>query len=196
MNDTTSGDDRSMSEILASIRKIVTDEEETRKHEEAAPADTDDGVLVLSGDMRSVADEPLDLGVAATPVVAAAAAAEPDDALQPLDLAAARLTAAKSNAVAPEPPVAADNAPLEFQTPTNAAPEAPLAAPEAPLAAPPPPVDFAPRVGLSENDVAAIVRRVVREELQGPIGQQISRKMKHLIRDEIAKALADEEPLL
>ena len=53
-------------------------------------------------------------------------------------------------------------------------------------------VDFT-EPALSEEDIEDIVRRIVREELQGPIGQQISRKVKRLIRDEVQAALSEEE---
>lgn len=49
---------------------------------------------------------------------------------------------------------------------------------------------------MTEAEVEAIVRRIVREELQGPIGQQISRKVKRLIKDEIRKALYDDDSLI
>lgn len=145
-----------MSEILASIRKIVSDEEssrraadeERRKVEASAAAN----VLVLSGDMRTPAP-------AAAPVEALAEAA--GEAEETLDLSSAKqLTLGDPNA--------ARRAPVEF--------------PAAP--------------GLTEDDVEAIVRRVIREELQGPIGQQISRKVKSLIREEVGKAMGDGESLI
>ena len=40
------------------------------------------------------------------------------------------------------------------------------------------------------------MRRIVREELQGPIGQQISRKVKRMIKDEIRKALYEDDSLI
>lgn len=136
------GDDRSMGEILASIRKIVSDEESTRRVAEEgrreAEAGAGAGVFVLTGDMRAGAAH---------------------QAAPTLDLATAT--------------------PLKIGEPVEAAP-----------------VDFAEPAGLSEEEVEEIVRRVVREELQGPIGQQISRKVKALIRQEVAKALGEEESLI
>ena len=143
-----------MSEILASIRKIVSDEEssrraadeERRKVEASAAAN----VLVLSGDMRTSAPAPVETLTGA-----------PDEAEETLDLSSAKqLTLGDPNA--------ARRAPVEF--------------PAAP--------------GLTEDDVEAIVRRVIREELQGPIGQQISRKVKSLIREEVGKAMGDGESLI
>ncbi|MEX2520605.1 MAG: hypothetical protein WD969_14880 [Paracoccaceae bacterium] len=127
MVDKSEGDDRSMSEILASIRKIVTDEERARRDadrrdSEAAP---DDGVLELTPAMRAddvAGDAPLDLGDAATQV--------------------------------------------------------------------------APAADLSEAAIEAIVRRVIREELKGPIGVEISRKVKASIREEVKRALEEGEPLI
>ena len=131
-------DTRSMNEILASIRKIVTDEESNRESVAAErariQAETDAEVFVLTGEMRADAAAPLTLGA---------------------EQRIARVEEAKPEAV-----------------------------------------DFSGDTGLSEEDIEDIVRRVVREELQGPIGQQISRKVKRLIREEVAKALAEEESLL
>lgn len=137
------GDDRSMGEILASIRKIVSDEESTRRVAEdgrrEAEAGAQSGVFVLTGDMRTGA------APAAAPTLDLASEAKP-------------LTLGDPSAVEP--------------------------------------VDFATPSGLTEEEVEEIVRRVVREELQGPIGQQISRKVKALIRQEVAKALGEEESLI
>ena len=159
MADGKRDDDRSMGEILASIRKIVSDEETTRKAAEEGrrkdEASSGAGVLVLSGDMRAAG---------------AAAPAAP----------------------APDPESDAETAPLDLAT---AAKQVSLGDPAA-AAATQPKVDFTPPPGLSEADVEDIVRRVVREELQGPIGQQISRKVKALIRQEVAKAMGEEEPLI
>ncbi|MEM7269147.1 MAG: hypothetical protein AAF401_07830 [Pseudomonadota bacterium] len=139
MNDRPQGDDRSMSEILSSIRRIVTDEERTRREadEERSRREAEAGssVFVLTDTMRSDSDE--------------------DDHSATLELGAAQAVLPESN----EPKTTVD-----FSAPT-----------------------------LSEEDVEDIVRRVVREELQGPIGQQISRKVKRLIRDEVAAAMADED---
>ena len=131
-----------MGEILASIRKIVSDEESTRRmaEEERLKAERsgDAEVFVLTGDMRS---------------------AQPEAALR-LDAPAEPLTLGEPDAMRQAP------------------------------------VDFPPSAGLSADEVEDIVRRVVREELQGPIGQQISRKVKALIRQEVAKAIGEEEPLI
>ena len=161
MADGKRDDDRSMGEILASIRKIVSDEETTRKvaederrKEEVASGA---GVLVLSGDMRAAQAG----GGAAG---ASAADADASSAAAPLDLA-------------------------------SAAKQVSLGDPAAAQAAKPK-VDFEATPGLSEAEVEEIVRRVVREELQGPIGQQISRKVKALIAQEIAKAIGQDESLI
>ncbi|MEL7462470.1 MAG: hypothetical protein AAFN79_00265 [Pseudomonadota bacterium] len=147
-------DDRSMSEILASIRKIVSDEETTRREAEETRRRDEAGsggeVLVLSGDMRT------------------ARPASP-----------------------PVEPEAAEAAPLDL---SSAATQLSLGEPKA--AAAQPKVDFAPAPGLTASEVEEIVRRVVREELQGPIGQQISRKVKALIRHEVSKAIGEDESLI
>lgn len=125
MADKSEGDDRSMSEILASIRKIVTDEERARRDADQRAAAPEGDVLELTPEMRADpgADKsPLDLGVAATQV--------------------------------------------------------------------------APGASLSEQDVEEIVRRVIREELKGPIGVEISRKVKASIREEVRRALEEDEPLI
>ena len=140
MSESGQGDDRSMSEILSSIRRIVTDEERSRREadEERRRREGESGasVLVLT---NKVSDPP--------PV------AEPVDTSKTLELGAAM-------AVSSEPQAAS----VDFSEPA-----------------------------LSEEDIEDIVRRIVREELQGPIGQQISRKVKRLIRDEVHAALSEEE---
>lgn len=140
MSEANQGDDRSMSEILSSIRRIVTDEEKSRREadDERRRREGESGasVLVLSEAMRP-----------------AAPIAEPVDTTKTLELGAAL-------AVSTEPPAVS--------------------------------VDFT-ELALSEEDIEDIVRRIVREELQGPIGQQISRKVKRLIRDEVQAALSEEE---
>ena len=142
MSDTNQGDDRSMSEILSSIRRIVTDEERSRREadEERRRREADSGASVLV--LRDAKPKP------ASPV------AEPVDTSKTLELGAAHA----------------------------------VSAPAAPAAS----VDFT-EPALSEEDIEDIVRRIVREELQGPIGQQISRKVKRLIRDEVQAALSEEE---
>ena len=156
MSDGKRDDDRSMGEILASIRKIVSDEETTRKVAEDGrrrdEASSGAGVLVLSGDMRA---------------------------------SEAGLDNAAPSTVSPE-------APLDLGA---SAKQVTLGDPEAAEAARPK-VDFAPAPGLTEEEVEEIVRRVVREELQGPIGQQISRKVKALIVQEVAKAIGENESLI
>lgn len=71
-----------------------------------------------------------------------------------------------------------------------------------------PPVDAAavfPEAGLPEDDLAAlpvdeamlreIVRDVLREELQGPLGERITRNIRKLVRAEIARVMATEQLL-
>ena len=141
MSDVNESDDRSMSEILSSIRRIVTDEERSRREADderrRREGESGDSVLVLS-ESTNKASSPV-----ATPV----------DTSMTLELGAA-------HAVSNEQPA--------------------------------PSVDFTDP-GLSQDDIEDIVRRIVREELQGPIGQQISRKVKRLIRDEVHAALSEDE---
>ena len=141
MSDANQGDDRSMSEILSSIRRIVTDEERSRREadEERRRREGESGasVLVLSEAVKKP-----------SPI------AEPVDTSKTLELGAA-MAVANEAAAAPS---------VDFTEPA-----------------------------LSEEDIEDIVRRIVREELQGPIGQQISRKVKRLIRDEVQAALSEEE---
>lgn len=162
-------DGRSMSEILASIRRIVSDEERARREAErrreaaaggsaAAPADPP---LELSPAMRIVPPEAPRSAPFAAPLPAPLPAQAPadDDPDAPLDLGAAgRLVSAPPHAVYAPPPAAA-----------------------------------APSVA----EIEEIVRRVVREELKGPIGLEISRKVKASIREEVRRILdEDEEPLV
>ena len=132
-------DDRSMGEILASIRRIVTDEERARR--------AGDGV-------RSRSDDVLDL----TPAMRASTPGEPAEPRpegEPLDLGRA-----------------------------------------ARLVTPPPRPDFPPAPGLSVNEIEEIVRRVLREELKGPVGLEISRKVKASIREEVRRIMDEDEPLI
>ncbi|MEM8753763.1 MAG: hypothetical protein AAGF90_12370, partial [Pseudomonadota bacterium] len=82
MNDKTPGDDRSMNEILASIRKIVSDEETSRRVADDAPAGARD-VFVLTGDMRADGGPP-PLGAASGP--SPAPAKRPPAPPPPVDL--------------------------------------------------------------------------------------------------------------
>lgn len=165
MTEEKTGDDRSMSEILASIRKIVTDEEQTRRAAERQRGE-DEGegaapVLELTDAMR------------AQPVTDAAPEGGPD-----------------SCAPSPDP---------EYNTDSGAEPDdaAPLDLGReavrvfAPASAP---VERSSRP--DRDDIEAIVRRVVREELRGTVGLEISRKVKASIHEELRRALADDEPLI
>lgn len=184
-------DDRSMSEILASIRKIVTDEEESRRSaaDDRRRTETSTGaeVFVLTGEMRTeeaatpADDAPLDVGTAATP----AEPAEPE------------LTA---RSMLTEPPLELTpteraDAPLDLGTTTRIDIGSESAAVAASAAAAST-VDFPPAPALTEEEITLLIRKVLREELQGPVGQQISRKVKAMIHDEVAKALLEEESLL
>lgn len=126
-----SSDDRSMSEILASIRKIVTEEERARQKVERRKGEEEreEDILVLTEAMR----------VAAEPEEKTAGAFE---------LTRARMVS-------------------------------------------PAPLDL-----VREADIESIVRRVMREELKGPIGVEISRKVKAAIHKEVRRALEDDEPLI
>lgn len=95
--------------------------------------------------------------------------------------------------VTPEPVAEAAPEPVVIPTPVAAAPSAPVEdADEEGLLDD----EVLPDPLMTEAEVEAIVRRVVREELQGPIGQQISRKVKRLIKDEIRKALYEDDSLI
>lgn len=191
-------DERSMSEILSSIRRIVTDEEKTRREADEQrrdhEAESGASVFVLTDDMRSGDaapkpsvdfDEPLHLEPEAPFVL--------DD---PVDPAPAEEDAspdlAEDPVYAPEPVYPPD--PIYTSdpiTPDDVEPFDPLG--EDDDATPEQDVIGAPAFGLSEADVEEIVRRIVREELQGSVGQQITRKLKRVIRDEIARALDQED---
>lgn len=148
------GDDRSMGEILASIRRIVTDEERARASAEAQRRQSEEAgdVLVLGDHLRVIEG-----GAGATdePEPVAEALDDDDDDDAPLDLGRAGETLETGPAAVH----------VEFEQPA----------------------------GLTENEVEAIVRRIVREELKGPIGQQISRKVKGLVAEEVRRALEEAE---
>lgn len=120
MSEDVKRDDRSMSEILASIRKIVTDEERSRRDAEhrRAEAAGGDTIFELTPAMR-------------------------------VDSCA--ITKGEGAASLP---------------------------------------------GLGKAEVEDIVRRVIREELKGPVGIEISRKVKAVIHDEVRRALEENEPLI
>jgi hypothetical protein len=156
MTEDKTGDDRSMSEILASIRKIVTDEERTRRAAERGQGETERAApaLELTEAMRVEPAPPGGGPDHPSPEsdVDPERAAEPDDAA-PLDLGR-----------------------------------------EAVLVSAPVDADRSSRSDLAE--IEAIVRRVVREELRGPVGLEISRRVKASIHQEVRRALADDEPLI
>lgn len=56
----------------------------------------------------------------------------------------------------------------------------------------------APRVPAipSEAELEEMIRRVIREELRGSVGVEISRRVKSVIQDEVRRALAENEPLI
>lgn len=178
MSSNRQSDDRSMSEILSSIRRIVSDEERTRREADEARRDHEAqsgaSVFVLTDEMRggdggarSVDfDSPLELTPDMADRPAAPEPAPERSADAPLDL--------RPSAT-----------PLTFSTPV-AEPEAPEAEAEAIFGE-------AEGSSLGEAEIEEIVRRVVREELKGPIGRQISRKVKQMIRDEIDAALAESD---
>ncbi|WP_340110538.1 hypothetical protein [Pikeienuella sp. HZG-20] len=149
MSDDGGKDERSMSEILASIRKIVTDEEGARRQSERESAESAVDVLELTEKMR----------------------AGPEDR-----------TGANGERHNGERHGEASNlAPLMLGADAMRR------------------AGGFPGSGVGEMEVAeveAIVRRVIREELKGPVGVEISRKVKAVIREEVRRALAENEPLI
>lgn len=143
MSDDSGKDDRSMSEILASIRKIVTEEETTRRETEGRSAEGDADVLELTETMR------------AEPTSGACSDEDQDDPTESpfLELGDEAARRAEGAALRGAEDVAA-------------------------------------------AEIEAIVRRVIREELKGPIGIEISRKVKAVIREEVRRILAEDEPLI
>lgn len=212
MNDKSSGDDRSMNEILASIRKIVSDEEQSRKTIEEAPEGTGPEVFLLTGDMRAddapnspaAPVEPkapplggaVDAGTAIglSRLASALAPSSTTDA-EPSPPSKGTDDATPSRSPGAPPPVDLDGGsePLDLGLVPRAArkpDEASKPATESDAGAG---SDAAPAL---TDDMEAMVRRIVREELQGPVGQQISRKVRALIREELARMKDDSEPLI
>jgi cell pole-organizing protein PopZ len=193
MSDDDKREERSMSEILSSIRRIVTDEEKTRREADEQrrehEAESGASVFVLTDEMRvgdaaaapkpSVDfDEPLELEPETSPFVL-------DQADEPAPEAAPEQPQ-EDPVYAAAPVYSADTAdPLDLVDPIAPAAAEPMTPMAEEMAT--------PAAGVSDADLEEIVRRVVRDELKGPTGQQITRKLKRVIRDEIARAMEQED---
>lgn len=132
MTDSRPRNDAAMAEILASIRRIVADEDRRGAH--AAPFDVQGDVLILTREMR-IDDTAEDDG-------------------------------AKS------PPVMGDT-PSNELAPSAAAPEAELS--------------------VDEAAVVDIARIVLRDEFDGEFGRNLTAQITHLVREEVARALAEQD---
>ena len=164
--DRTLRDDPAMNEVLASIRRIVREEEARAAEASAAPPGAQGDVLELTEAMR------VDRAGAPPPV------ADPGPAV--------RTPAAA--APAPEPP--------RSPTPPKPAAEAPPVLPAADAeAAPMRDADGLEHalddLGLDEAAVAEIARAVLREELDGALGERISARLRDLVREEIARVVEE-----
>ncbi len=150
--------DAAMADILASIRRIVREEEQRVAATAAAPPGPQGDVLELTPAMRVDIDAP---------------AAEE---------AATDAPAAAVVAAAPEP---------EGETPAATDAEAPAAGAgsAAPAAGE---VDYdVSDLPVDEAQIVEIVRAVLRDELNGPLGAQISRLIRDIAREEIARAFEE-----
>jgi cell pole-organizing protein PopZ len=163
-------DDAAMADILASIRRIVREEEQRVAATAAAPPGPQGDVLELTPEMRVDIDAP------------AAQEAATDAPAAPVAATVAAPVAAPLVAAAPEP-----------DGETRAAADADAPAVEAGPAAPSVgDVDY--DVGdlpVDEAQIADIVRAVLREELSGPLGAQITRMIRDIAREEIARAFEE-----
>jgi cell pole-organizing protein PopZ len=131
--------DAAMADILASIKRIVAEED---KRFATSPLATIGDVLELTPEMRVGQGDP----------------------------------AEGRRAGAPSPGVA----------PATGAPTPRLAGGAPPPAAPAP-------ADVSDERIAELARTVVRQELAGAFGQTLTRNVKALIKDEVARALAARE---
>ena len=163
--------DPAMEEVLASIRRIVR-EEEARVAAGAAPPGAQGDILELTEAMRI--DRP--------------GGARPD--------AGADGETHRAGAAPSAPPPYAEPRHAPAPAPAAAAPAAPMRDAE-PVAAPRPErreegfQHSLDDLGLDEAAVAEIARAVLREELDGALGERISARLRDLVREEIARVVEE-----
>lgn len=156
-----------MEDVLASIRRLVDTAPESRAKPErpardTAPSAAEAEPLVLTPEMRVDTPPPEPAIITEPAEFTPAVPQSPDTAATPEEAAEPEAAAPAGEA---EAPVVAEIIPDPVETPV-------------PVAAP----------GLTEADVETIVRRVIREELEGPLGQVLSDNLRALIATEISRA--------
>ena len=205
---------RDIEDVLSSIRRLVS--EETRAPARPGPAAAER--LVLTSDFRVARQEDAapadDRGLGARVAVLEAAVArrgedwdpdgteEPDAAPAPMIFAPAAdqdddageeppLRAVAAEDWQPEAEAAADPDPMDWQDAPHTL-SSPARAPGAGEEAETAP-DLLEEPGedvLDEDALRDLIRDIIREELQGVLGERITRNVRKLVRSEINRALA------
>jgi hypothetical protein len=179
--------------VLSSIRRLVTEDLRPRASAAAAPAAPEPGTaagsstgrLLLTPALRVVVPAP-----AAVPLPAAAAEGERARLDGLLSIIGARVAPPPAGFEAETGDAFPDAAPplpavaQEFAAAADPAAAAQDAEDEADEAA------AAPVVDLDEDVLRELIRDVLREELQGQMGERITRNIRKLVRAELARAAA------
>jgi hypothetical protein len=180
-------DEAAMADVLASIRRIVKEEENRVTMLSAAPPGPQGEILELTEAMRvdaETAQEPVDARPEATPTSplhSEALGASQDAAPDAL---------AQSQPAPPSPRPTLEGPDADSPAPAAKASQAhPAQTPSAPNASEID-VDLSD-LPIDEAQIADIVRAVLREELRGDLGRAISRKIRDISREEIARAFEE-----
>jgi hypothetical protein len=180
-------DEAAMADILASIRRIVKEEETRVTMTSAAPPGPQGEILELTEAMRvdaETAQEPVD----APPKVATLSPLH----VEPLHTSEGATPNALAQSQAAPPSLLPTREGSDADSPAPAAnpsPAQPAQTPSAPNASEID-VDLSD-LPIDEAQVADIVRAVLREELRGDLGRAISRKIRDISREEIARAFEE-----
>lgn len=203
--------------VLSSIRRLVTEDLRPRPAAApvttpAAPSEPAPGKLLLTPALRVVAPAdraprpPIDgvlslIGARVAPPPAGFEAETGDAFVAAAEIAPPRPVAAVTAAPVPVgTPRAVPPADLADSLAIGlAGPAAPASQPAAAQAVSAPmadddmyavPGDVPPVVDLDEETLRDLIRDVLREELQGPMGERITRNIRKLVRAELARSVA------
>lgn len=154
--------DAAMADILASIRRIVAEEDARVAATAPAPPGPQGDILELTPEMRADRAQP---EPAAEPEPAAAAPsdpARPSGSATPFGAASPAATAAASETAGLAPPPRDDDLALDLSD-----------------------------LPVDEAQVAEIVRAVLRDELRGDFGARLSERIRAVVREELARAIEE-----
>ena len=179
-------------DVLSSIRRLVSHDDAAKPQE---PEARGSGKLVLTSELRvDTAGTPTSKVAAAQsrPAITPAGKPPPAPLLTRITQAGQRSSDAQPSAFSSPP----DDVP---QTPPEASPrpegksenglEATLTQLEEALSVTPPGKDSANETLIDEDALAEIVAGLVRQELQGELGERITRNIRKLVRAEVAREL-------